>query len=178
MSAPHQRFAYINRTRVNMKAPETSFFTIYTDYYFLARNRIGTFNGMDAYIYFASRIPHTYNFIKNPDNKNERPIEISPQAMSNETGIDRTSCQRGINKLIEKGYLKLIRGNTYQFIDILDEDKVQSPTEHQQVLKYEVTLEESMLIGQNTRQEQLKQIAENNVTLKQEEQSRRHYDWE
>lgn len=177
MSAPNQKLAYLNRTRINMNTPTGNYFTMYTEYYFLARKRIETLNGMDAYVYFASRIPHTYDFIKNKDNKNTRPFEISPRAMADLTGLDISSCRRGIEQLMKKGYLKLLKGNTYQFTDILSEDMSQTPEEHQQVLQYEVSLEESLLMNQNARQEQLKQIAENSINLKQEEK-RPKYDWE
>ena len=158
MSVSNQKVVLIDKTT----PPERRYFKIDHDLYFLAAERL-TKMGMICYMYFMAQIPHTWDNIKNEDNKRNAPYEISTTHISEVTGISTTSAKNGIKELSDKGYLQLLRGNLYRFRDILLEDKTQTIEEHEEVLDYEQMIELSINTAKEERQTQLKNIAINHI---------------
>ena len=165
MSVPKQKTVLINRTT----PPEKNYFKISHDMYFLAAAEL-TPAGLSVYMYFTTVVPDTWDGIKNKDNHRTKPYEISSSAIAEVIKKDTKTVQRGINDLINKGYLQLIKDNVYQFIDILPEHRCQTPKEHEQVKEYESMILLSMDRMKTERQQQLKNISVNGVV--------KQFDWE
>lgn len=174
MSTSNQKITFIDKT----SPPDKKYFKIDHELYFSAAERLSKM-GMICYMYFMSQVPHTWNGIKNKDNNRNAPYEISTAHIAEITGISGSSAKNGIADLIKNGYLKPLKGNLYQFIDILPEDRLQTVEEHEEILEYEQMLKLSMDTLSNDRQEQLKNIALKNI---EEEKilstSQKKFSWE
>lgn len=105
--------------------------------FFSAYNRL-TYVGIGVYMYICCQVPNSYDGKKNEKNNRPRPFELSPQAISNFTGMPRSSAQKGIQNLVEQGYIYCIdeEANLYQFIDVLSDDKGMTPKEYEKVKQY------------------------------------------
>lgn len=163
MAIPNQKNILINRTH----AKQTKFFIIDQEQYFNAANRL-TLSGLKVYMYLQMQIPDTWNEQKNSENIRNKPFALSPQDIANKTQMNTKSAQRGIEDLIENGYLKLINENLnlYQYTDILPEDRTQTYEEYEQVQDYAALLENSISNMKKIRQEQLHEIATKQVQNK------------
>lgn len=126
--------------------------------FFSAYNRL-TYVGVGVYMYICCQVPNSYDGKKNDKNNRPRPFELSPQAISNFTGMPRSSAQKGIQNLVENGYIYCIdsEANLYQFIDILPEDRGQTLEEHELVKQY--SLEDSLSQLNQKRDDQLHELA-------------------
>ena len=170
MSEPNQKFILIDKTSVSDK----NFFYLNHETFFLAAKRL-TLNGIRMYMYFMSLVPDSIDGVQNKKNTRTGYFELYTSKAAETMDISTQSVQRGTVELINKGYLVLRKGNLYQFIDILPEDKLQSPEEHQKVLNYQEELANSLKIMSDQREEQLQEIAK--TTLVNNE-PREKYEWE
>lgn len=126
--------------------------------FFSAYNRL-TYVGVGVYAYICCQVPNSYDGKKNIKNNRPRPFELSPQAISNFTGMPYSSAKKGIDDLVNSGYIYCLdpKLHLYQFIDVLPEDKGQTMAEHELVKEY--SLEDSLAQLQQKRDEQLHQLA-------------------
>lgn len=169
MSVPKQKIVLINRTT----PAQEKYFKIDQELYFLAASRLNK-SGLLVYMYFIAQVPNTWDGIKNQSNKRAGAYEISTRHISEVINSDIKTATRGIEDLINNGYLKLLKGNLYQFIDILPEDKTQTIEEYEELQDYESMLTLSMNEMKAQRQNQLIDIAKK---YKQDEQPIK-FDWE
>ena len=162
MAEKYQKIMWIDRhnagTANYIKIGDVDFFSAY--------NRL-TYVGIGVYMYICCQVPNSYDGKKNEKNNRPRPFELSPQAVSNFTGMPRSSVQKGIQNLIDNKYIYCLdeKANLYQFIDVLPDDKGQTLEEHELVKQYK--LEDSLLQLQQNRNKQLHEIAK-----------REKYEWE
>lgn len=155
MAVSNQKLVVINKTT----PPNKNYFKLSQDLYFLANSRL-TQAGMTVYMFFMTLVPDTWDGKVNKENTRQCMYELSTSYIAEITYKDTKTAQRGINDLIDKGYLISLGGNQYQFIDILPEDKVQTIEEHEQVMDYQKALQSGMSLLNDTRQKQLQRIAE------------------
>lgn len=158
MAEKYQKTVWIDR----QDAGNVNYIKINDSIFFSAYNRL-TYVGIGVYMYICCQVPHSYNGKKNEKNNRVRPFELSPQAISNFTGMARSSVQKGIQNLIDNKYIYCIdeQRQLYQFIDVIPEDKPQTVEEHEKVQQY--SLENSLLQLQEKRDQQLHQIAKNTI---------------
>lgn len=126
--------------------------------FFSAYGRL-TYVGLGVYMYICCQVPNSYDGKKNMKNNRPRPFELSPQAISNFTGMPYSSAKKGIKDLVDCGYIYCLdeKVHLYQFIDILPEDKGQTMKEFELVKQY--SLEDSLAQLQQKRDQQLHDIA-------------------
>lgn len=96
-------------------------FNINQKIYFYANSRLNH-SGMTVYMYLLSIAPHSYNRKTNTSRLSYEPFPMSTSIAAQVVHKDQKTIQRGINNLIETGYLIPRNNNVYQFIDILTED--------------------------------------------------------
>ena len=174
MSVPNQKIVFIDRT----SSSPSKYIRIDSDLFFLAAKKLSKL-GIICYGYFLSQTPYSRDGDKNRENTNKIPYEISTSAISNKTGISTDAARAGLQDLIDNKYLKLIRGNFYQFIDILPEDKIMTPEEYEEKQNYEKIAEMGLNMVKENRQEHLKQVANQQIN-KVENLKEKYpmYDWE
>lgn len=170
MSVPNQKFILIDRT----KSSETGFFHFNHEIFFLAAKRL-SLNGIRVFMYFMSLVPDSIDGIINSSNKRTGFYELYTSKAAEAIGILTKDVQRGVENLIEKGYLIKRKGNLYQFIDILPEDKMQNQEEHKQVINYQEELKNSLNDISKNRNKQLQLIATEKLL---EAKSHEKYEWE
>jgi len=168
MSEPNQKFILINRS----SAAANNFFHFNHDIFFSAAKRL-TLNGIRVFMYFMSLVPDSIDGVPFEKNTRNGFFELYTAKVAEVIGTNTQSVQRGINDLIANGYLTLHKGNVYQFIDILPEDKTQTVDEHQKVMSYQDELHNSLKKLSTDRDEQLRNITMNSITHQNEK-----YDWE
>lgn len=95
-----------------------------------------------VYFYLCSQVPHTVNGKQYDKNKRLAPYGISPEAMLQVyPNTDRKTLQRGIDKLIEDGFLTQLENNLYTFDNVPIEYRGQTVEEHEQLK--EITAEQA-----------------------------------
>ena len=172
MSVANQKVVFINRTTPKNK----KYFKIDQQLFFAANARLNQ-AGMTMYMYFMTLVPDSYDNIPNKDNNRLKPFELSSYYAAEVIGKDIKTVQRGINNLIEKGYLIQRKENIYQFIDILPEDKSLTEKESEKVLDYTKELNDNLIQLRQERKIQLKNISID--TLKREQREALPiYDWQ
>lgn len=155
MAEKNQKVMWIDRH----DAGATNYIKIGDLDFFSAYKRL-TYVGIGVYMYICCQVPNSYDGKKNEKNNRPRPFELSPQAIANFTGMARSSVQKGIQNLVENGYIYCIdeEMNLYQFIDILPEDRGQTIQEHESIKQY--SLEKGLSQLQEKRENQLHTIAD------------------
>ena len=98
MSVANQRMVIIHR-----EERKRDFLSIKNVNWKAASRDLGA-TALRLYFYFAS-------------NREDFKLEFSPQAIENEIGMPKTTARDQFDKLIEKGYLVQINGNTYEFYE-------------------------------------------------------------
>lgn len=136
MSVENQKLSYIDRTTPK----DSDYIKLDSKTYFDAARRL-TPAGLSVYMYFFTVVPDTWDGNINQKNTREHPFELSSSAIAEKIQKDTRTVQRGINDLIEKGYLVLYKGNRYRFRDILPEDKVLNKEEATEFISYKDELE-------------------------------------
>ena len=117
----NQKSLFINR---KLKKKNEKYVNLITENTYDIFAELGTYGAVLVYFYICSLIPHTYDGKVFVDEKTHQPIvtkpfELSPQAIRNAYGKHSIDMYRdGINRLIELGFIKQIKGNFYQFDDI------------------------------------------------------------
>lgn len=161
MSTPNQKKIILNRSSLDSKKGKV---IIDADLIMLASSKLNL-AGLRVYLYLLTIVPDTYNGIKNEKNTRIKEFELSPQAIENKYNIDHSCIRRGISNLIDKGYLIPMPNfsNTYQFIDILPEDKTLTPEDAEKIYTYTDLLEQSINSLKDSREEQLHKVAEKYV---------------
>ena len=154
MSVPNQKLILIDKTSTK----EKNFFLIPHEVLFAAMRRL-TLNGIRVYTYFMSLVPDSIDGKENKNNIRNGYYELSTSHAAEIIGSDTKSVQRGVEDLIKNGYLISRGGNKYQFIDMLPEDKTQTPEEHEKINTYQEELRNSLQLMSGGRDNQLKQIA-------------------
>ena len=172
MSVANQKVVFINRTTPKNK----KYFKIDQQLFFAANARLSQ-AGMTMYMYFMTIVPDSYDNIPNKDNNRLKPFELSSSYAAEVIKKDVKTVQRGINNLIENGYLIQRKENIYQFIDILPEDKSLTEQETEKVLDYTKELNDNLIQLQQERKIQLRNISAD--TLKREQKKTLPiYDWQ
>ena len=113
----NQKACFLNRKKRNGE----KYVNFIADDTFNVLSELESYGAILVYFYLCSLIPHTYDGKLNSDYKNtvSKPYELSPKAIKNAYVKHSINTYRdGINKLIEKGFLKKITDNLYQFDDI------------------------------------------------------------
>lgn len=146
---------FINRTTPS----EKHYFKINQDIYFLASSRLNK-SGMTVYMYLMSLVPSSWDFKPNKDNNRRAPFSLMTNYAAQATFTDVKTIQRGINNLIEVGYLIERKDNLYQFIDILPEDKIPNDTDNEKINNYEEDFAFSLQQLNEENENHLKNIAE------------------
>lgn len=162
----NQKGCFLNRK----KRTGEKFVNFIIDDTFNVLSELETYGAVLVYFYLCSLVPHTYDGKLNTDYKNitSKPYELSPQAIKNAYGKHSINTYRdGINKLIEKGFLKKITDNLYQFDDIPLQYRVK--TYDEKVKMDSITAEEAFKI---MKREQLQQ------EIKEEQKIHEKYEWE
>lgn len=162
----NQKGCFLNRK----KRTSEKFVNFIIDDTFNVLSELETYGAVLVYFYLCSLIPHTYDGKLNTDYKTiaSKPYELSPQAIKNAYGKHSINTYRdGINKLIEKGFLKKITDNLYQFDDIPLQYRVK--TYDEKVQMDSITAEEAFKI---MKKEQLQQ------EIKEEQKIHEKYEWE
>lgn len=174
---PETKKIYIDRTRV------TSGGNIIAkgEAVLLAGKELGTYGALMVYLYMLTIVPDTYEGEINKKNTRYKLYELSPQAIEDFCGLPIKTSQRGIDKLVEKGYLTLeiVNGEErYQFIDVLPKHKTQTPEEYKQVSDYKEEIRQRSEQMLSARQEQLRNIAQQSIEEENIlEQDFSQYDW-
>lgn len=127
---------------------------------------------MKVYFYLCSQVPDTYNGVKNQNCKRLAPFALSPQAIKNKyPSMDIKTIRNGIEKLIQKGFIKELSPGIYQFDDIPLKYRSQTIKEHEELQN--MTAEQSYALAHK---QELENLVENNQEEINEDEEL-IYDW-
>lgn len=178
MSVPNQKLILIDREKVNTVQKGRRFLMVYTDNINMAYNIMNGEKCFGLYLYLLECMPHFYN--EKPVDNMPPKFELSGSAIQDELGMTKPTYQRSIDKLIELGFLKHIKGNLYYFYEMPQQYRVKTYEEykHEEELK-EISIEEAQKILKNRQDEELKrQIIQQQLNMPTDEVFRAPYDWE
>jgi len=123
MSVPNQNLIYLNRELIDMKCPKDSYLAVYWNNLENAMLQL-KHSGLLVYLYLLKEVPHYYDHQINNKRYTKQPFEFSPSAISKQLNIARNSVMNGFKELLEKGFLKELNGNTYQFEELPPDQRI------------------------------------------------------